>query len=344
MNKTKNPDRLKYWDIAKGITILLVVLGHAENVNPFIRVAIFSYHMPFFFIANAYFIKNYNMLECIKKSSKSLLVPYAVTCILSAMLCVSQNNGGLPGYQVFILRIADMFAGMSKISVKFTQFQSVWLVWFVICLFAARIIYIFLMKFLKDKNIFISLVVMLILSYAGMVTGKYYAYLPWSIDVALVAMSFMWFGNMLNKFGLIPKFNKTLYIICFAIWIILGILGFEIEMSMRDYPGYILCIIEAISGSILCIGVSVLIESKLPVISMFFAWCGKNSMVILIIHCLEMRFLDWNAVIFINIPMKLNWIVIFVVKLVLILLATWIIVQIKNIIKSYPVSGKKIVD
>ena len=48
MNKTKNPDRLKYWDIAKGITILLVVLGHAENVNPFIRVAIFSYHMPFF--------------------------------------------------------------------------------------------------------------------------------------------------------------------------------------------------------------------------------------------------------------------------------------------------------
>ncbi len=344
MNKTKNPDRLKYWDIAKGITILLVVLGHAENVNPFIKVAIFSYHMPFFFIANAYFIKNYNISRCIKKSGKSLLVPYAVTCILSAVLCAIQNNGNIPDYQIFILRITDMFAGMSKISGKFTQFQSVWLVWFVICLFAARIIYIFLMKFLKDKNIFISLAVMLILSFIGMMAAKYYAYMPWSIDVAFAAMPFMWFGNMLNKFGLIQKFNRKLYIICLVIWIILGILGFEIEMSMRDYPGYILCIIEAISGSIVCIGVSILIESKLLVLSTFFAWCGKNSMVILIIHCLEMRFLNWNTVIFTNIPIKLNWIAIFIIKLVLILLATWIITWIKNIINCYPVSGKKIVD
>lgn len=67
MNQTKETNRIKYWDIAKGITILLVILGHAENINPYIRVIIFSYHMPFFFIANAYFIKNYNLAESIKK-------------------------------------------------------------------------------------------------------------------------------------------------------------------------------------------------------------------------------------------------------------------------------------
>ncbi len=128
MNKDKNPGRIKYWDIAKGITILLVILGHAENINPYIRFIIFSYHMPFFFIANAYFIKNYNLIESIKKSSKLLLIPYAITCILFAVICVNQNNSNLPNYQVFTLRIADMFAGMSKISTKFNQFQSVWLV------------------------------------------------------------------------------------------------------------------------------------------------------------------------------------------------------------------------
>ncbi len=333
MNKPDSKNRLKYWDIAKGITILLVILGHAENVNPFIKVAIFSYHMPFFFIANAYFIKNYNLLECIKKSSKSLLIPYIVTCVLSAILCVNQNNGTLPNYQIFILRITDMFAGMSKISDKFTQFQSVWLVWFVICLFATRIIYIYLMKRLDGKNNFISLIVMLILSLTGMVIGKYFAYLPWSIDVALAALPFMWFGNILNKLDLVPKINKLLYIFCFIIWVLLGVTGFEIEMSMRSYPGVILCIIEAISGSIICIGISRLIELKLTRLSSIFSWCGKNSMVILIVHCLEMRFLDWHNLIFIKIPIELNWFAIFVIKLVLILITAWIITQIKNIIK-----------
>lgn len=333
MNKDKNPGRIKYWDIAKGITILLVILGHAENINPYIRFIIFSYHMPFFFIANAYFIKNYNLIESIKKSSKSLLIPYAITCILFAVICVNQNNSNLPNYQVFTLRIADMFAGMSKISTKFNQFQSVWLVWFVICLFAARIIYIFLMKFLDTRNKLISLIVMAILSCTGMIIGKYYAYMPWSIDVALAALPFMWFGNMLNRLELIPKINKTIYIICLFNWIILGLSGFGIEMSMRKYPGCILCIIEAIAGSILCIGVSILIELKTKKIASFFTWCGKNVIVILIIHCFEMRFFNWNNYIFNNIPISLNWVTIFAVKLLLILLVTWAIIQIKNIIR-----------
>lgn len=239
----------------------------------------------------------------------------------------------MPNYQVFTLRIADMFAGMSKISTKFNQFQSVWLVWFVICLFAARIIYIFLMKFLDTRNKLISLIVMAILSCTGMIIGKYYAYMPWSIDVALAALPFMWFGNMLNRLELIPKINKTIYIICLFNWIILGLSGFGIEMSMRKYPGCILCIIEAIAGSILCIGVSILIELKTKKIASFFTWCGKNSIVILIIHCFEMRFFNWNNYIFNNIPISLNWVTIFAVKLLLILLVTWAIIQIKNIIR-----------
>ncbi len=48
-------ERILYWDIAKGITILLVVLGHLNSVNPYVKGIIFTYHMPFFFIANAYF-------------------------------------------------------------------------------------------------------------------------------------------------------------------------------------------------------------------------------------------------------------------------------------------------
>ncbi len=178
------------------------------------------------------------------------------------------------------------------------------------------------MKFLDTRNKLISLIVMAILSCTGMIIGKYYAYMPWSIDVALAALPFMWFGNMLNRLELIPKINKTIYIICLFNWIILGLSGFGIEMSMRKYP-----------GCILCIGVSILIELKTKKIASFFTWCGKNSIVILIIHCFEMRFFNWNNYIFNNIPISLNWVTIFAVKLLLILLVTWAIIQIKNIIR-----------
>ena len=50
MNKDKNPGRIKYWDIAKGITILLVILGHAENINPYIRFIIFSNYKFYYYI------------------------------------------------------------------------------------------------------------------------------------------------------------------------------------------------------------------------------------------------------------------------------------------------------
>ena len=35
--------RIQYWDMAKGFTILLVIIGHIPNVNPYLRGVIFSF-------------------------------------------------------------------------------------------------------------------------------------------------------------------------------------------------------------------------------------------------------------------------------------------------------------
>ncbi len=325
-----NKQRVKYWDIAKGIVILLVILGHIENMNPIIIVAIFSFHMPFFFIANAYFIKNYNIKEHLKRSGKTLIFPYFVVCIISAIICVNENISQVPNYIIFFRCIIDMFVGMSKISTRFTSFQSVWLVWFLICLFAAKIIYVALMKKIAKYPLILQLIIMLVLSVIGMLIGLKYAYLPWSLDVSLVALPFMWFEDSLHKYKIIENIRLSMYILCFIVWAMLGVTGFEIEMSMRSYPGYILVLIEAVAGSIIFIGISVFIEKKTEKLSKFLAWCGKNSIIILAIHCFEMRFYDWDVYIFSNIPFVFNCIGVFLVKTVLILLVTWIIVQLKD--------------
>lgn len=288
--------RVKYWDVAKGITIIFVIMGHIRGVNPIVRRMIFSYHMPFFFIANAFFIKDYNLGNNIRKSTKSLIIPYAVVCLISAVLCVNQNTSEIPDYSVFLKRIVDMFIRMSKISTHFQQFESVWLVWFVICLYGARIIYVILMSQLKEKHLVVQVAILLMIATLGGVIGKYYAFMPWSIDVSLVALPLMWFGECLSHFHLVEMGKRWtgFAALSVVVWAILVKNGIQIEMATRRYPGYYLSYMAAVCGSIMIIYLSQITERMLPRISEFFSWCGRNSMIILAFHCLEMRFFNWD--------------------------------------------------
>jgi fucose 4-O-acetylase-like acetyltransferase len=48
--------RIEWVDTAKGIGILLVILGHTILL-PFISVPIYAFHMPLFFLLSGLFIK-----------------------------------------------------------------------------------------------------------------------------------------------------------------------------------------------------------------------------------------------------------------------------------------------
>ncbi|WP_367118171.1 acyltransferase family protein [uncultured Clostridium sp.] len=55
MNKIKT--RLNFIDILKGIAIVLVVLGHIlYNQNNLIRIWLYSFHIPLFFIISGYLL------------------------------------------------------------------------------------------------------------------------------------------------------------------------------------------------------------------------------------------------------------------------------------------------
>lgn len=65
-------------DIAKGIGILLVIIGHGA-IPSWSKDAISSFHMPLFFILSGYFFRNENPLTRVQKDAKRLLLPYVVT-------------------------------------------------------------------------------------------------------------------------------------------------------------------------------------------------------------------------------------------------------------------------
>lgn len=93
---------------------------------------------------------------------------------------------------------------------------------------------------------------------------------------------------------------------------------------MRSYPAGIFSLIEAIAGSIVLISVSKYME-KIELINNVFSWLGKNSMVILGIHCMEMMYFRWNDWVFSYLPWEINWISVFIIKSIFIIALTAVI-------------------
>lgn len=322
--------RIKYMDMAKGITIMAMILGHVQ-IPEYLRIIIFSFHMPLFMIINGYFIKNYSIKRTFIRSVRTLLVPYTIVCLISAgiyaYIAIESNSVS----EMFFYKIKAMIGGMSKISNRFLSFDSVCVVWFICCLFLARNIYVMLIN-LSKKCHWICPYGILVLAFGGYMIGKYYAFMPWSLDVALVCLIFIGIGNWLRRESFFDKSYSYILIIPATVWIYFMKMGISIELAVRSYPFGIFCIIEAIAGSIVVISISKLLN-KNKIMTAILSWVGKNSMIILGIHCLELMYFNWDNYIFAYLPFTMNWFRIFVIKSIVILFLTGVIVVIKNWIR-----------
>ncbi len=83
--------------------------------------------------------------------------------------------------------------------------------------------------------------------------GKYYAYMPWSLDVAMVALPFVAVGNWMQKSDFFQQSSLFTLVIPFCIWIYFLKNGTYIELATRSYPLGFLSMVEAVAGSIVCV-------------------------------------------------------------------------------------------
>lgn len=69
--------RLDYMDLAKGIGILAVILGHVYK-NTVFGTLLYSFHLPLFFLISGYFFHYIpDFWVFLKKKLRNYLIPYA---------------------------------------------------------------------------------------------------------------------------------------------------------------------------------------------------------------------------------------------------------------------------
>lgn len=148
--------RLDYLDYTKGLCILLVVLGHIYDSSNILRIWIYSFHMPLFFIISGMLVKHTNVKErsiknIIISKFKTLIVPYIFLELIAIFVWMITNEFTLQSLKWNIMDSILMYCRAGA-------------TWFLPCLFIAEVVFILMVKYIKnDKiNILISLLIFVI--------------------------------------------------------------------------------------------------------------------------------------------------------------------------------------
>ena len=282
--------RLGYLDIAKGIGILLVIMGHVSSKPYWMNRIIFSVHMPLFFVLSGY---TYNKKHAddpvgfVKSNAKALLIPYGLTCVILIITQVLKAaiGGGDPGYE-FVKWLAASLYGAGTLYPSFFEEAGIPMtyigaIWFLLALFFAKVMFNYIMR--SRTPFFWTMLIFFI----GQVTMTKIGWFPFSIQAGMGALPFLYIGYYIKekdlfRFDAVPAILKILML---AAWIYCAKYCGELWMVNSIYTNGFLDMIGGICGTFVIVYLSQLLE-KVPGIRSVFLGLGRITLGIMCAHLL----------------------------------------------------------
>jgi len=286
--------RIEYIDIARGIGILLVVLGHNDfgYISPFGYKVIYSFHMPLFFLLSGYFLNaSIPFFEFLKKRFNSLLKPYLFIIFIIYFTSVSFEK---MGFRTAIQRIVKSLYGAGYY-IDWVQ------LWFLPNLFVASLYaFLFFAIFGRWNNRYVrwvALIVTLGISsfflkdfypFSIFVFGKQYELygLPFSLDLVLLSGFFYILGSEIRQITSEKTFENIYLLIGTGISIILlnYFFVYRSDFNTRTFQSYPINTIESIIGILFVLALSRQIEMRTQRLASLFKYFGQISLFILLFH------------------------------------------------------------
>ena len=281
--------RLEWIDLAKGITMILVIIGHTIPLS-LGRYIIYSFHMSLFFIVSGITYRTSENREMfkkkVKKSFRHLIVPTIIIYLLQTVSEIIVKFHEINWIDYFLTQTyIVLFASGYNVKFGSKTIVGIGAVWFFIVLFISRVMYDYLQLKLK-RNIFV--IIIWLLSISGVIIGHLQP-LPFSFDIVLTVLPLFLFGKYIGQHTLIKK--SVIIPISLLIWGITFFLeylikGYSMEFTTRGYPLYPLCFLTAMAGSVFVIFSSMCLL-KIKKILRPLIFIGKNSMYLFWVHIMD---------------------------------------------------------
>lgn len=281
--------RLSYIDIAKGIGIFLVVLGHTRY--PYTRDIIYSFHMPLFFFLSGYLLTlskiDTSFILYLKKKIKGLYRPF----LIFSFFYLAFNN-----FFVWINFLSnDYYYSAKKIVIVFfenicflsdSQFSGTF--WFIRNLFFLELISFLCIRFGMHffyKYLPQYLLVVSLLTAVCCFCCSYFKIVPTFTNIFGAAVFYFMGFLIRNYYSKILNFRYLKYI---GLLFVIGIgYNIKVDMVVNYYSNYLFFILTGCMGSLAILQICMQIERFR--FMQFFITLGENSIYILCFHILAFK-------------------------------------------------------
>lgn len=307
-----NKTRIEWIDITKGIAIFFVALGHVLYEGK-VDTYVYTFHMPLFFMLSGmtFHIRNEETYRTfLWRKFKSLLIPYylfglisiCIYCILGSF--VSKNlsdvtNIGTQNFSFFHNLYNLLYGSDINFALKFNTS-----LWFLACLFTIEnlaFFCFFLNRVVVKAHRSIFLVICLFLFLILRYSNEFYFHifnLPMELHRAIRSLPFfllgmLWQSHLSNS---VVNFKHRLLFAGIALFCISTGMYYTFNPIFGVFRSLFLAFISGTGYIYLC---------RFIHRSSFLSYCGKNTLVILVLHKFPVLFfqtlLPWTIV-----PLKNN--------------------------------------
>lgn len=278
--------RLHYLDMAKGIGIILVVIGHSGKGSDGLITWLTSFHMPLFMIISG-------MLLCYKKEEEQsfllnikgkffqIMVPYIIFSVIYLLIALCEIHRLKEGY-------------LTNAVLQTVSFYGISVLWFLPALFMGETLFLFIRQ--KTSLLFTALCSMAVftlsllinqlwngLETADSLFSLWLAYLITALIRSGIAVLFLAVGYfsmcLLLKQNLSRLQSLILSLAFFGVNYVISSINNKTDLRFLIFNNLLLYFTGAISGSIAVICLC----KALPPLKLL-SYFGKNSLIIMVTH------------------------------------------------------------
>lgn len=277
--------RVEYIDVARGVSILIIVYAHIYSNNSTITDYVHLFHVPIFFFISGMLWKKKEVSYNFKRIFVSLVIPYVL--ISSFSIFVYEFLGSYVNGESGLLTVKECIAGLVYANSRTGLMKWNRPLWFIPCLATVKILWD-LIKKINSQLLQCALAMVLWLT--GIIlcnTSLNSLRLPWELEVALNMLPYYVVGTVYSKFNIYQKdFYKNRAIFFFALLatVLITCIIFEyniaeISVQYNVYGNYLLFVVGAFAGIFMILLLAQSMK-KIKILQIV----GQNSMLILLWH------------------------------------------------------------
>jgi acyltransferase len=280
-------ERQHFIDQIKALSIFLIVFGHNDTTSLF-NEYLTTFRLPLFFIISGYLSKDKYSVpfsDYLKKMTLRLLVPYFIISIFLLLFYLFIGRH-------FYLSERNYETGKLIIGVFYAQGGPEYMTWGIPMWYLPAVFCVSMIDFFVSKlQIKYRVVPALLLPAAGILIYKFLGWhLPWSLDIAMVAYLFYFFGAFIKRIDILKLIEgREVWII--IVFLIAHFIGATFNKPVSYYRavwGFVpLLFLNGITSFMWIFTVFRLLPTYKAI-----TWVGRNTLAILAFHYLSLTLIQ----------------------------------------------------